>query len=128
MGFKFCREEVIIAFLDLGADPKVCDKESNFSFILASFMGHVQIVTKLIQENADINKKGCEGRTALLSACISDREDVVDVLLDANADPNSCCNDGWSPLMCASELGYPQIVQKLLQNNADISKKNNYVR
>ena len=91
--------------------------------MIASKEGHGQIVRKLLDKKADINKKsGVLKRTALYSACRYGRKNVVDVLLDAKADPNICSWDGKSPLMAASQWAHPQIVQKLLENNADVSK------
>ena len=117
--------DVVDALIDANADPNVCDEKDNSPLMIASKEGHVQIVIKLLNKKADINKKnGILKKTALHFACLFGCEDVVDVLLDAKADPNICDFEDGSPLMAASEIGYHQIVQKLLKNNADISKKN----
>ena len=60
--------DVVDALLEANANPNLCDENGDTPLIIASQRGHVGIVRKLLQHNADINQKGRNGRTALSMA------------------------------------------------------------
>ena len=77
--------------MDANADPNVCDQEHNSPLIEASENGHVQIVRKLLDKKADINKKtSIADRTALFYACTFGKEDVFTVILDLTGCKGRC--------------------------------------
>ena len=55
--------------------------------------GHVEIVTKLIAANADVNQADMEGVTPLWIACQMGHTEVVTALIAANADVNQGAHD-----------------------------------
>ena len=68
---------------------------------MAAQKGHVDVVTALLEHNADPNKAMTDdGATPLAVAAQKGHVDVVTVLLQHNADANKTAIDGATPLHC----------------------------
>ena len=88
---------------------------------LASAKGHVEVVVSyLLDQEANIDKKDSSGDSALLYACRKGRLEVVELLLSRGADPTTCENEGLTPLMYASieSEGHVDVVWCLVRNKA----------
>ena len=102
-------------------DPEIVDvpNENDESALhLASFNGHVEVVSYLLDHGANIYKNGSYGGTALLNASGMGHLEVVELLLSRKADPTICNDFGWTPLMAASNGGYVNVVRCLVRNKA----------
>ncbi|KAF5132939.1 Vegetative incompatibility protein HET-E-1 [Metarhizium anisopliae] len=82
----------------------------NEILIEAASHGHEAVVQVLIPY-ADINAKGCSGKTSLYTAAEGGYTAVVELLLTSHADVNLSDNYNQTPLMVASQKGYEAIVQ-----------------
>ncbi|KAF4454415.1 1-alkyl-2-acetylglycerophosphocholine esterase [Fusarium austroafricanum] len=89
--------------------------------------GNGNIVKKLLENEADIEAKGFQGKTPLLEACWTGHLNVVKVLLAQNpsANVNAVDVDGWSPLFMAAYRGHEEVVKCLLSEthlNLDVKE------
>ena len=62
------------------------DGEESTPLMLAAAGNHIDIVSYLLEQNADIEATNKIGFTPLLSACISGHLKVVELLVARNAD------------------------------------------
>jgi len=118
----------------------------NEQLIGAAALGDLPLVTALFVAGADVNGRGPDGWTALMSAAAgrylavvkvpplmydktelvpaleashSGRADVAGLLLYKGADVNAATKDGWTALMWAAREGHADVVKLLLDNRAD---------
>ncbi|XP_063438383.1 uncharacterized protein LOC134719306 [Mytilus trossulus] len=77
---------------------------------IACFMGRIDVVSCLLDHNANINMTKDDGITPLWYACELGHQDIVRLLLDNKADTKMCKNDGKSPLEIATDNGHTSIV------------------
>lgn len=123
------------------ADLKKDDKcfptcTGTTALMMLAHLGNKELMEKLLNSGADINKKNEKGMTALSYAIISSKnKDIIKMLLDRGADMyvenNSCrfeenCikRKKSSIIEMAFLEGNIQIIELLLQKRADINKKN----
>ena len=81
---------------------------------LAAHLGHIEMVTLLLDAGADINQVEWANRTALSFAAEGGHADVVRVLLKRGANPMIKTNWGDSPLIYAVRKKQTKIVKLLL--------------
>ncbi len=93
--------------------------------ILASYIGDTNIVTALLDNNADIKAKDdVDGSMAIHMASANGNNEVVTILL--KKDPttiNDVDNRGNTPLHWAAMKDKPETVKLLMENGADIESK-----
>ncbi|MBP5426881.1 MAG: ankyrin repeat domain-containing protein [Clostridiales bacterium] len=91
---------------------------------IACLQGYADIVEKLLDMGADINKGDIvNGCTPLYVACMCGYADIVEKLLKRGADPNKqSTKDGYTPLQEACLRGETKVVEKLLEGGADVNK------
>ena len=102
-------------------DPEIVDDIDHHhqtALHCASDRGHVEVVSYLLDQGANTDRKAYDGDTALLYACRSGHVEVVELLLSRGADPTICDNAGWTPLMVASIGGHVDVVRCLVRNKA----------
>jgi ankyrin repeat protein len=111
---------IVSLLLDHGADPKTKVETSGlaadvFTPVMAAAMrGDAETLKSLLDRGADVNVQGGDfGRTALLLATTTGREDVVKLLLDRGANPSATDQLGNTPLQWAKRRGDPGIVKLL---------------
>merc|ERR1719510_675057 len=91
--------------------------------IAAAFKGHKDVVQLLLDNNADIDHRDSNVKTALMFAAWKGHKDVIQVLLDNGANVNHQDKKGYTALMKAAQYGHKEVVQLLLDNGANIDKQ-----
>ncbi|MBV9463627.1 MAG: ankyrin repeat domain-containing protein, partial [Verrucomicrobiae bacterium] len=74
--------------LEARQDVEARGKDGWSALMWAAYLGHAEIVQKLIAAGARLDAVNAEGDTALMLACAEDREDVAEMLLKAGSHPN----------------------------------------
>lgn len=96
------------------------DKDES-PLMLAALKGHLALVKKLVERDADVNKTGW---TALHYAASGGHTQVIDFLLENSAYIDAESPNGTTPLMMAAMYGSPESVKLLIQAGADLNVKN----
>ena len=141
MQFVDASEEQVIDLLRAAADGSLAEVEStlqlpqdpnlrrrsdgNTALMQASHAGHVEVVSLLLDADADKDFADSDGRTALMWASRAGHVEVVSLLLDAGPDKDSADNDGRTALMWASGTGRVEVVRLLLDAGADMEFADN---
>ena len=80
---------------------EVKDLNGNTPLHWAALNGHIDMVTSLLENGADVQSKEDFGRTPLHFSAIGGHHEVCKALIEAGAELNSVEIDGFSPLMVA---------------------------
>ena len=109
---------MVRCLLDAGADKefRVGDKTA---LMLASELGHLEVVHLLLEARADTDSWDNFGRTALLHASESGHLAIVRLLLEAGADKDCWNTVGETALLLASEGGHLEVARLLLEAGAN---------
>jgi len=102
-----------------GANTETRNVDGFTPLIMASYLGHGEIVKQLLRAGASIEAKDNLGFTALQAAAQEGRLEVVRILISKNANVNTHSNDKATPLIKATELGHLQVVRVLLNAGAE---------
>ena len=95
------------------------DEEHLTAFSVAVQHGHLEVVSLLLEADADTDMCGnIYGETPLLSAAFNGDLDIVRLLLEAGADKEKFDIDGQTALHNASEEGHLETVRLLLESGA----------
>ena len=89
--------------------------------MMAALKGHLDLVKKLIDRGADVNKPGW---TPLHYAATSGHLAIMELLLEHHAFIDAESPNGTTPLMMAAHYGTPAAVKLLLEAGADPTMKN----
>ncbi|KAJ7742073.1 hypothetical protein B0H16DRAFT_1728330 [Mycena metata] len=89
--------------------------------IVASYYGHKEIVSLLLERGADVNAAGVEYESALQAAIAKGHTEIVDILLKKGADVNTAGGYYGSALQAATHRGHTEIVDILLENGAHVN-------
>ena len=100
-------------------------KLNNPDLLLASEKGDIQRISKLLENNANVDLQNNIGVSALMAAAIKGHDEIGSLLLEYNADVDLRSNDGVSALMAAAQDGHESVVSMLLKHNADVNLQNN---
>jgi ankyrin repeat protein len=90
--------------------------QNETPLMLAALHGHLNIVTKLIARDADVNKPGW---TPLHYAAMNKHLEVIALLLEQHAYIDAESPNGTTPLMMAAQYGNALTVKLLLEAGAD---------
>ena len=116
---------VVRALLNGGADVNAQDSSRYTALFHAIEARYDEVADVLLaQPGLDLNARGKNGVTALISFVWRDRADVVKLLLDRGANVNLQDADGDTALHGAAESGNIEIINHLLTKGADIELKN----
>ena len=99
----------------------VRNAQDETPLMLAALRGQLDLVKKLVERDADINKTGW---TALHYAATGGHVPVIEYLLDNSAYIDAESPNGTTPLMMAAMYGSPEAVKHLIQAGADLNFKN----
>ena len=87
--------------------------------------GNLKAVEAHIAGGTDLNQRGLDQITPLITAITFERLDVAKALIKGGAKLDLKNKDGSTALLIASFLGQPEIVKALLEKGADVNAKNN---
>jgi ankyrin repeat protein len=108
-----------------GIDINRYDNNGSITpLMLASMYGHLLIVKKLIEHNANVNQYSeyiAHGNTALLQAVENERLSVVRELIEHNASVNTLDVSNMSPLLHACDKDNFEIFRVLITHGADVN-------
>ena len=99
-------------------------KDGRTALIEAARGKYTQIVSLLLDNEANVNAKDAHGQTALIWASVEGHIDIVSILLDNGANVNTKDNRGDTSLILASKKGFARIVEILLERGADVNAVN----
>ena len=87
----------------------------------AAAEGHEEIVSILIQAEADVNAMNELGRTSLMFSASYGFFEIAEMLLEKGARTDDVPNDetGWTAIIAASFSGHRNLVRLLLEHGAD---------
>ena len=102
-------------------DVEARNPKDESPLMLAAFKGQKDIVTRLIERDADINKPGW---TPLHYAATNGQVEIMKLLLDKDAFIDAESPNGTTPLMMAAMYGSTAAVKLLLDEGADPLMKN----
>ena len=101
--------------------------EGATPLILASDMGMLSVVSRMLEKGADVKKQSDAGDTALHSACQKGAHEIVKLLLDRGADIDKPNNLSMTPLLMVCNRGpgdvggvATSIALQLLEKGADV--------
>jgi hypothetical protein len=114
--------KVIKVLLDFQkTDVEARNPKDESPLMLAAIKGQKDIVARLIERDADVNKPGW---TPLHYATTNGHLEIMKLLLDNDAFINAQSPNGTTPLMMASMYGSDAAVKLLLDEGADPLMKN----
>ena len=87
--------------------------------------GDLKAIERHIKAGTDLNQRGPDQSTPLMTAIAFGRVEVAKALIEAGADLNMKNKDGSTALLIASFFAHPEIVEALLEAGADPNIRNN---
>lgn len=103
------------------ADINYIDKKGNTGLLIASSLGHKDIVSLLIDKGCDLETQNLLGATAFLMAIHNAYIDIAELLINAGVNINHLDFDGDSALTYSVIDANKEIVQLLIQNNINVN-------
>lgn len=100
---------------------EVRNRQDESPLMIASLKGMTEIVSQLLDKDADVNKPGW---TPLHYAATSGHLQIMNLLLEHHAYIDAASPNGSTPLMMAAMYGTPSAVKLLLEAGADPLLKN----
>lgn len=105
----------LAALLSQGLDPDSADPQGNTVLMIASRLGHKEVVQVLIGR-AHVTRISAHGDTALNFAALGGHLEIVKLLVE-NGAPVSMPT-GWSPLHYAAFENRPEVIKYLIAKGA----------
>ncbi|KAI4644465.1 hypothetical protein J4E93_006368 [Alternaria ventricosa] len=119
--------EIVNALLGAGADIDFSSSSANPTALhAASRNGHYDVVSTLLDREADVNASSSDHGTALYAAAGNLENRVVKLLLDRNADVNVIGGPGRRALNVAAFSGNTEAVRLLIERGASIDPNEEY--
>ena len=111
--------DVLVGWPQTKVDVRNAQDESPL--MLAALRGQLDLVKKLVERDADVNKTGW---TPLHYAATGGHVPVIEFLLEHSAYIDAESPNGTTPLMMAAMYGSPEAVKHLIQAGADLQVRN----
>lgn len=102
------------------------DPEATDRLWRAVDAGDPAAVERALEDGADLERRGAEGRTPLVAATKGNRVRIARLLLDAGADPNAKDDLQDSAFLYAGAEGLDEILRLTLEHGADVRSTNRY--
>ncbi|KAJ3518620.1 hypothetical protein NMY22_g13584 [Coprinellus aureogranulatus] len=131
--------DTIYFLLDNGADPNIVALNraktvshggASFKYgtplTFASYIGNVELATRLLECKADPNSQCGRYSTALQASCSQGKLEVVKLLLKHGADPNLTGGAYGSSLHACAQFGKTDRARALLEHKADPNVRGGY--
>ncbi len=106
----------VAALLGQGLDPNTTDPAGNTALMIASRLGHREVVKVLVEFKASVTRRSPHGDTALMFASLKGHLELAKYLLEKGA---QVTHDGWAPLHYAAFEGHGDIAKFLIAKGAD---------
>lgn len=120
-------DEIVNALLGAGADVDFSSSSANPTALhAASSNGHYDIVSTLLDRDADINATSPDQGTALYAAAGNLENRIVKLLLNRNANVNLIGGPGRRALNIAAFSGNIEAVRILIERGAEIDPNEDY--
>ena len=97
------------------------DKMGGTPLMAASYLGHMNTVSVLLENATQVNVQNSKGWCSLMLSCLHRHTQTVSLPLQYGAHVNMQNGKGSTPLMIASQNGHTETVSILLQNGAHIN-------
>eukprot|EP00439_Symbiodinium_sp_Y106_P007963 s904_g1.t1 len=98
---------------------KTCKQSGASAIYTAAQNGHLDVVSFLLEEDADKDTVTNVGATPVIVAAHGGHLEVVCMLIEKHADKHASSNDGSIAVFVASEKGYIDVVHVLIEMGAD---------
>lgn len=109
----------IQSLIDYGVPVDLEDPNGFTSLMWGAYYGRTEVVSVLLDNDADPNHQNFANDTSLMWACLGGFYDIVVDLVEHEADPNMQEKEGWTALMGAAVQGHYDVVEYLLDVGAD---------
>ena len=117
----------VLALLGAGADvrPRCWSSRKETVVQAASRLGHVEILSAMIEYGADIEGGDFPAKkTALIAAALENQVEAIDVLVDAGVNIDAGDLHGDTPLHLAANWNHVEAVLALLEHGANVNAEN----
>ncbi len=94
--------------------------------VSAAARGDVEAVRSLLDDGAEVDERGPDGRTAVTAAALGDHVAVARVLIDAGAAVDLQDSDRNNPLLVTGETGSVAMLREVLRGKPDLGATNRY--
>ena len=110
--------EKVSKYISKGIDVNFQD---DFGDTPLTLVENIEIAKMLLDNNADINKRGKDGYTPLMFAIKKEQVELAEFFIKNNADINMTDPEGNTALVIAAKKKNAYIFELLLKNGADLS-------
>lgn len=101
----------------VGANPRQAEFRGT-PLQYAAAAGHVKVVERLLEHEAEVDAVDANGRTPLIWAAMKGQAEAARLLLDANANIGAANDGGWTPLHYSMSYGHEATTKLLLDRGA----------
>ncbi|CAG8393438.1 unnamed protein product [Penicillium salamii] len=119
VGGKMAVMEYLLMQLKAGATASTDDGFTAMHF--AAMQGHLDTITVLIKEGADINSSNDRGKTPLHLAAAIDHPTAVKLFVQEGADLGAKTEDGYTPVGLAIRNGNSSVIETMIQLGIDVN-------